>query len=100
MKRRSPALATRARRLALRTTTHLVQVHPVPRAPREAVNVAVHLMCTSAAAQRKAIPGLSEDAALLLAARPWELRELAARLWRAVENNRGSLITAADLLDI
>jgi DNA-binding NtrC family response regulator len=61
--------------------------------------VVLHLLQRFAAAQRKSVPALSQDAASYLKARRWVIRDLARRVWRAVAANRGSLITAADLIE-
>lgn len=76
---------------------HLVLVHPLPDTDNAIVVVAAHLLQQFAATQGKDPPGLSLDAATFLAHQRWAADELARRVWRAVENNRGSLITAADL---
>jgi DNA-binding NtrC family response regulator len=75
----------------------LLQVHPVPADPDEILAITMHLLTQSAAAQGKAAPILSEDAALFLTRRRWALNDLAFRVSRAVAYNQGSLITAADL---
>jgi DNA-binding NtrC family response regulator len=75
----------------------LLQVHPMPRARHEVLAIAVHLLRRFAVAQGKPAPELSEDAARFLAGRRWGIDDLAARVAAAVANNRGSLITAADL---
>lgn len=77
--------------------SHLVLVHPVPETDSEILVVATHLLHQFAATQGKEPPSLSVDAARLLARQHWAADELARRVWRAVENNCGSLITAADL---
>jgi DNA-binding NtrC family response regulator len=73
------------------------QIHPVPPAGEAIVSVTTHLLQQFAATQGKEPPGLSLNAASFLTAQRWEAGELARRVWRAVEINRGSLITAADL---
>ena len=78
-------------------TNHLVLVHPLPEANNAILLVATHLLHQFAATQGKDPPGLSLDAATFLARQRWATHELARRVWRAVQNNRGSLITAADL---
>jgi len=75
----------------------LLQVHPVPEDADEILAITIHLLAQSAAAQGKAAPILSEDAALFLTRRRWALNDLALRVSRAVAYNQGSLITAADL---
>jgi len=89
----------RARRSGAKDSTlpALLQVHPVPADPDEILAVTMHLLAQSAAAQGKATPILSEDAALFLTRRRWALNDLAFRVSRAVAYNQGSLITAADL---
>jgi len=62
--------------------------------------VALHLIERCAALQGKAPPACSEEAAVLLVSERWELGDLARRIVHAVATNRGSLITAADLLDL
>ena len=76
---------------------HLRLVHPLPETDGELLSVATHLLQQFAATQGKEAPGFSLDAAHFLARRRWVAAELARRLWRAIETNRGSLITAADL---
>ena len=76
---------------------HLVLVHPVPDADDEILLVATHLLQQFAATQGKEPPALSVDAATFLGRQHWAAEELARRVWRAVENNEGSLVTAADL---
>jgi DNA-binding NtrC family response regulator len=76
---------------------HLRLVHPLPETDDEILLVATHLLQRFAATQGKEAPGFSLEAAHFLARRRWVAAELARRLWRAVETNRGSLITAADL---
>jgi DNA-binding NtrC family response regulator len=75
----------------------LLQIHPVPADPDEILAITTHLLAQSAAAQGKAPPILSEDAAQFLIRRRWALNDLAFRVARAVACNEGSLITAADL---
>jgi DNA-binding NtrC family response regulator len=75
----------------------LLQVHPVPADADEILAITMHLLVQSAAAQGKATPVLSEDAALFITHRRWALNDLAFRVARAVAYNQGSLITAADL---
>ncbi len=84
---------------ALEEAVYLLQVHPVPQSRTEILSVAAHLVRRFAAAQRRDVPGLSEDAASFLARRSWALDDLARRVWRAVAANQGSLITASDLSD-
>ena len=79
--------------------SHLRQVYPLPETDGEFLAVATHLLHQFAATQGKEAPGFSLEAADFLARRRWVVAELARRLWRAVEANRGSLITAADLSD-
>ena len=74
-----------------------LRVHPVPEDPDEILAITMYLLVQSAAAQGKAAPSLSEDAALFLTRRRWALNDLAFRVSRAVAYNQGSLITAADL---
>ena len=69
----------------------------MPADPDEVLAITMHLLAQSAAAQGKATPILSEDAALFLIRRRWALNDLASRVARAVAYNEGSLITAADL---
>jgi len=76
---------------------HLRLVHPLPETDGEILSLATHLLEQFAATQGKDTPGFSLEAAQFLARRRWVAAELARRLWRAVETNRGSLITAADL---
>jgi len=76
---------------------HLRLVHPLPETDGEILLVATHLLQQFAATQGKEAPGFSLEAAHFLARRRWVVAELARLLWRAVETNRGSLITAADL---
>lgn len=76
---------------------HLLLVHPVPDADDEVLLVATHLLRQFAATQGKEPPALSVDAATFLSRQHWAAEELARRVWRAVENNQGSLVTAADL---
>jgi len=83
--------------LNVRPPTNLVLVHPLPDADGEILLIASHLLNQFAATQGKEPPGLSVDAATFLARQRWETDELARRVWRAVEKNHGSLITAADL---
>lgn len=78
-------------------STHLRQVHPLPKSDDEILSIATHLLQQFAATQGKDAPGFSLDAARFVVRRRWVVAELARRLWRAVETNRGSLITAADL---
>jgi DNA-binding NtrC family response regulator len=78
---------------------HLRQVHPLPKADGEILAVATHLLQQFAGSQGKETPGFSLEAADFLARRRWIAAELARRLWRAVETNRGNLITAADLAE-
>jgi transcriptional regulator of aromatic amino acid metabolism len=80
------------------TFPSLLQVHPIPSDPDEVLAIAMHLLTQSAAAQGKATPTLSEDAALFLTRRRWALSDLAFRVARAVAYNEGSLITAEDLV--
>lgn len=77
----------------------MLQIHPVPQTDGGIVSVATHLLQQFAATLGKEPPGLSLDAASFLAAQRWEAGELARRVRRAVETNRGSLITAADLTE-
>jgi DNA-binding NtrC family response regulator len=83
--------------LHVRPPMNLVLVHPLPEADDEILLIANHLLHQFAATQGKEPPGLSLDAATFLTRQRWETDELARRVWRAVENNHGSLITAADL---
>ena len=76
---------------------HLVLVHPVPDTDSAILLVATHLLHQFAATQGKEAPCFSMDATTFLARQRWDTDELARRVWRAVEINRGSLITAADL---
>ena len=76
---------------------YLLQIHPLPTSQTGVLSVAAHLVDRFAAAQHKDVPGLSEDAASFLATRSWALEDLASRVWSAVAENQGSLITAADL---
>jgi DNA-binding NtrC family response regulator len=76
---------------------NLVLVHPLPDADDEILLIAGHLLQQFATTQGKEPPGLSVDAATFLARQHWATDELARRVWRAVEKNSGSLITAADL---
>ena len=79
------------------SANRVFQIHPVPSTDGGIVSVAAHLLEQFAATQGKEPPGLSLDAASFLAAQRWEAGELARRVWRAVQANRGSLVTAADL---
>jgi DNA-binding NtrC family response regulator len=100
--RHSVLLLGGARRSGQTTATqdhHLLRVHPVPRARANILAVAEHLLRQFGGATGKAVPELSEDAALFLAGRQWAIDDLARRLARAVAINRGSLITAIDLGD-
>jgi len=84
--------------LTIRPSVNRVfQIHPVPPTDGGIVSVATHLLQQFAASQGKEPPGLSLDAASFLAGQHWEAGELARRVWRAVQSNRGSLVTAADL---
>jgi DNA-binding NtrC family response regulator len=76
---------------------HLRQVYPLPATDGKILAVATHLLQQFAGTQGKETPGFSLEAADFLARRRWVTAELARRLWRAVETNRGNLITAADL---
>ncbi|HVO24160.1 MAG TPA: hypothetical protein VMW56_11080 [Candidatus Margulisiibacteriota bacterium] len=76
---------------------HLVLVHPVRDTDDEILLIAAHLLEQFAATQGKEPPALSVDAATFLAQQHWATEELARRVWRAVENNQGNLVTAADL---
>jgi transcriptional regulator of aromatic amino acid metabolism len=89
----------RARRNGAKDPTFpsLLQVHPVPTDPDEILAITMHLLVQSAAAQGKATPILSQDAALFLTRQRWALSDLAFRVARAVAYNEGSLITAEDL---
>jgi DNA-binding NtrC family response regulator len=78
---------------------HLRQVYPLPETDGEILAVATHLLQQFAGTQGKETPGFSLEAAHFLVRRRWVVAELARRLWRAVETNRGNLITAADLSD-
>jgi hypothetical protein len=91
--------STAALRHGISHGTHLLRVHPVPRARAAVLAVAVHLLRQSANAVGKATPELSEDAARFLTGHPWTLQDLACRLANAVATNCGSLITAADLTE-
>ena len=75
----------------------LVQVSPVPSGRDEILALAMHFARRFAATAGKDVPEFSEDAARFLASRPWTLSDLTLRVCRAVEENRGNLITAADL---
>jgi transcriptional regulator of aromatic amino acid metabolism len=77
--------------------SHLVLVHPLRDTDTAIVEVATHLLQQFAATQGKQPPDLSLDAAMFLVQQHWAADELARRVWRAVETNCGSLITAADL---
>jgi hypothetical protein len=57
----------------------------------------MHFARRFAATAGREVPDFSEDAARFLASRHWSLAELTMRVCRAVEENRGALITAADL---
>jgi transcriptional regulator of aromatic amino acid metabolism len=81
------------------TSAGLFLVHPMPQSGPDILSVAVHLVQRFAAAQGKDVPGLSQDAAQFLLRRRWPVGELALRLAQAVATNRGSLITAADLVE-
>ena len=83
--------------LNVRPPMNLVLVHPLPDTDDEILLIASHLLHQFAATQGKEPPSLSVDAATFLARQRWETDELARRVWRAVEKNHGSLITAADL---
>jgi transcriptional regulator of aromatic amino acid metabolism len=76
---------------------HLVLIHPVPDTDDEILVITTHLLQQFAATQGKEPPVLSVDAATFLSRQRWAAEELARRVWRAVENNHGSLVTAADL---
>ncbi len=75
----------------------VLQIHPVPLVRDEILAIAIHLGDCFAAAQGKAAPVFSEDAAAFLAGRRWAINDLALRVSRAVASNQGSLITATDL---
>ncbi len=94
-----PPIPVSRRAHAGKTGSGLLLVHPLTPSGADILSIAVHLLHRFATAHRKDVPELSEDAAQFLRARRWAVGELAARLSRAVASNRGSLITAADLLD-
>jgi len=77
----------------------LLQVHPIPQSGQDVLSVAAHLVRRFAAEQRRDVPGISRDAEKFLAGHVWVLDDLSRRLWLAVANNRGNLITALDLSD-
>jgi DNA-binding NtrC family response regulator len=81
------------------TSPRLLLVHPMPQSDAQIVCVALHLVQRFAAAQGKDVPGLSQEAAQFLLRQRWAVGELALRLAQAVATNRGSLITAADLVE-
>lgn len=76
---------------------HLLQVSPVPSGRAEILALAMHFALRFATTAGKEVPSFSEDAARYLAGKRWSLAELTMRVCRAVEENQGSLITAADL---
>ena len=78
-------------------SAHLALVHPAPETGHEVLALATHLLHQFATTQGKELPGFSVDAARFLVQQRWDTRELAHRVWHAVETNAGSLITAADL---
>jgi DNA-binding NtrC family response regulator len=77
--------------------SQLLQVSPVPTSRNEILALAMHFARRFAATAGRAVPDFSEDAARFLAGRRWSLADLTMRVCRAVEQNRGNLITAADL---
>ena len=86
---RRPVIRTASRDLRCPRPKHptlpaLLQVHPVPADPDGILAITTHLLLRSAAAQGKATPLLSEDAALFLTRRRWALNDLAFRVARAV----------------
>jgi hypothetical protein len=98
--RRAVHSSPAARRLLRRRYAgELLQVHPVPRSRDGILAVVLHLIGRCAAAQGKVPPGCSEEAAALLASRSWNAGDLARRIAHVIATNRGSLITAGDLLD-
>jgi hypothetical protein len=86
--------------LRRRSAGALLQLHPIPRSRDGILAVVLHLIGRCAVAQGKVPPGCSEEAAAFLASRSWDTGDLARRVAYAIATNRGSLITAADLLDL
>jgi DNA-binding NtrC family response regulator len=78
-------------------TATLFQVSPIPTSRDEILALAMHFARRFATTTGKQVPDFSEDAARFLASRRWTLGDLTFRVCRAVEENKGTLISAADL---
>ena len=89
--------ALRPRRGPLGGHAPVLQVSPVPHGRDEVLAVAIHFASRFASTTGKPAPAFSEDAADFLSSRRWNLSDLTFRVCRAVEQNRGNLITADDL---